>query len=86
MNCVQKRGQLVFNGRRISIYPNFSAAVQKKRKLFAPVKKKLQVAGIRYAMQHTDFLSGLELNIEESPMKWLRVTIYSQQTVDWLLT
>lgn len=38
MNCAQERGQKDFL--------DSSAIVQKKRKLFTPVKKKLQVAGI----------------------------------------
>ena len=45
---IERAAQMYFS---ISIYPDFSAAVQKKHKPFASVKnKKLQVAGIWYAM------------------------------------
>ena len=50
MNVARERGELFFHRRGISIYLDFNTAVQKKHKLFTPVKNKPQVAGVRYAM------------------------------------
>lgn len=46
----REKRELRFNDKRIYLFPDFSEAVQSKRKAFLPVKKKLQNLGIRYAM------------------------------------
>uniref|UniRef100_A0A667YFF8 L1 transposable element RRM domain-containing protein n=1 Tax=Myripristis murdjan TaxID=586833 RepID=A0A667YFF8_9TELE len=49
--------ELRFKDRRIYFFPDYSEAVQAKRKAFLPVKKKFQSRGIRYAMLFPAVLS-----------------------------
>lgn len=50
LRSAREKGDLLHNGRRVYIYPDYSAAVQARRKQFLPVKRKLQTMGIRYAL------------------------------------
>ena len=45
-------GDLQFNGNRISIYPDFSAATQKQRASFLHVKKRLRDLHMAYSMMY----------------------------------
>lgn len=42
--------ELVYNGTRVYIYPDFSAALVQKRRLFDPSKRKLRDLDIKYSM------------------------------------
>lgn len=57
MKLAREKGTLLYKDTRAFIYQDFSAAVQKKRQLFVPVKSKLYAAGIRYAMIFPAILS-----------------------------
>lgn len=46
----RKGPELEFNGHRILIYPNFSAATQKQRALFQQVKTRLRDLNFIYSM------------------------------------
>ena len=45
-------GDLQFNGNKISIYPDFSAATQKQRASFLHVKKRLRDVHMAYSMMY----------------------------------
>lgn len=57
LHLARNKGDLLFQGTRIHFFPDFSEAVQAKRKAFLPVKKKLQKLGIKYTMHFPATLS-----------------------------
>lgn len=57
MALARDKGRLLYKDNRVYIYHDFSAEVQRKRQLFGPVKKRLNAAGIRYAMMFPALLS-----------------------------
>ncbi|KAJ0033362.1 hypothetical protein NQD34_000469, partial [Periophthalmus magnuspinnatus] len=57
MKLAREKKTLFYKDTRVFIYSDYSEAVQRKRQLFAPVKKKLYTAGIRYAMLFPAILS-----------------------------
>ncbi|KAK7903955.1 hypothetical protein WMY93_016562 [Mugilogobius chulae] len=57
LHHARMRGNLSFQDKRVYIFPDFSEAVQEKRKAFLPVKRKLQKLGIRYIMHFPAILS-----------------------------
>lgn len=50
LRLAREKGPLKFNGNNISIYPDFSAEVQRQRMSFAAVKDRLRKEGAPYAM------------------------------------
>ena len=50
LRLAREKGPLKFNGNNISIYPDFSAEVQRQRVSFAAVKDRLRNEGLPYAM------------------------------------
>uniref|UniRef100_A0A3Q1ETJ7 L1 transposable element RRM domain-containing protein n=1 Tax=Acanthochromis polyacanthus TaxID=80966 RepID=A0A3Q1ETJ7_9TELE len=56
MRLARERETLSWEGARISIYPDFSPEVVKRRREFDNVKKKLRVANIKYSLQYPSTL------------------------------
>lgn len=52
LRAARTKGDLSFNGNRISIYPDFSAATQKQRASFTHVKKRLRDSHLVYSMMY----------------------------------
>lgn len=50
MKLSRDKKELLYNGRRVHIYPDFSAELSEKRKQFNPLKKQLQERGCKYSM------------------------------------
>lgn len=48
----RKKGQLLYNGHKIFIFPDYSAALSKKRAAFNPVKAKLYKKGVKFFLRH----------------------------------
>uniref|UniRef100_A0A3P9LBD1 L1 transposable element RRM domain-containing protein n=1 Tax=Oryzias latipes TaxID=8090 RepID=A0A3P9LBD1_ORYLA len=48
----RNKKELLFKGNRVHIYPDFSAGLMEKRRLFPTVKKKFRDMDIEYAMQY----------------------------------
>ena len=48
----KRKGQLLYNGRKIFIYPDLSPGLAKKRSAFNPVKSKLYEKGIRFFLRY----------------------------------
>ena len=57
MRLARENGKLSWEGAAISIYPDFSPGIVKKRREFDAVKKKLREANIRYFLQYPSTLS-----------------------------
>lgn len=57
MALTWKEGSLLYKDKRVFIYQDFSVEVEGKRQLISPVKKRLNAAGIRYAMLFPAILS-----------------------------
>lgn len=50
LRLAREKGPLSFNGNNISVYPDFSAEVQRQRISFSAVKSRLRTEGLSYAM------------------------------------
>lgn len=50
LRFAREKNELVYKGSRVHIYPDFSAGVMEKRRLFNPIKKRLRDLGIKYAL------------------------------------
>ena len=50
LRCARERGNVTFNGVRVSFYPDFSAEVQRSRARFVEVKKRMRALQLPYAM------------------------------------
>lgn len=50
LRIAREKGPLKYNGNNISIYPDFSAEVQRQRISFSAVKNQLREEGLKYAM------------------------------------
>lgn len=56
MRLAREKGKLSWAGVTISIYPDFSPGIVKKRREFDTVKKKLRAANIEYSLQYPSTL------------------------------
>lgn len=56
MRLAREKGKLSWGGVTISIYPDFSPGIVKKRREFDTVKKKLRAANIEYSLQYPSTL------------------------------
>lgn len=53
--CIyRERGQLNYNGKRIHIFPDYSADLAKRRAAYKDVKAHLHKAGVRFGLIHPD--------------------------------
>lgn len=50
LHLSRERGNIPFGNKTIAIFPDFSAAVQRRRKSFTEVKRRLHIKNIKYAM------------------------------------
>lgn len=50
LNKVREMGNIMYNGNRISMCPDFSPELQKRRAKFGEVKRKLQQLKVKYAL------------------------------------
>lgn len=50
LRIAREKGPLKYNGNNISIYPDFSAEIQRQRISFSAVKNHLREEGLKYAM------------------------------------
>lgn len=50
MRLAREKKELTFTGIRIHIYPDYSAALVQKRRLYDPIKKKCQEMDIKYSL------------------------------------
>lgn len=48
----EQAGQLTYRGQKISFYPDLSSNLVRRRAAFNPVKKQLQVAGVKYSFAY----------------------------------
>ncbi|CAM4718188.1 unnamed protein product [Leuciscus chuanchicus] len=56
LRLAREKKELMYQGSRVFIYPDFSYGLTQKRRLFDPVKKKLREMGIRYALLYPSTL------------------------------
>lgn len=52
MSKARQRGNIEYNGNRVSFYPDFSVEVQKQRAKFVDVKRRLRSQQITYSMMY----------------------------------
>lgn len=52
LRLAREKKELRFNGSRVSIYPDFSAPLEKRRRAFDPVKKKLREMKLPYVLRY----------------------------------
>ncbi|CAL1612426.1 unnamed protein product [Knipowitschia caucasica] len=52
LQLAREKQNLLYKGSKIHIFPDFSVALEKKRREFGDVKKKLRDLGIKYSMQY----------------------------------
>lgn len=50
LRAARQQGDLQYNGARVSLYPDYSAALQRQRSSFLGVKRRLRDLGIKYSM------------------------------------
>lgn len=50
LNKAREIGNIMYNGNRVSMYPDFSPELQKKRARFGEAKCKLQQLKVKYAL------------------------------------
>lgn len=77
LRVAREKGDLSINGHRVSLYPDFSGEIQKKRMQFVDIKKRLRNIGVPYSMQYPAKLRIAAMNTThffESPkaaLVWL---------------
>lgn len=52
LTITRRKGQLIYQGHRIFIFPDLSNALAKKRATFNPVKSRLYQRGIKFSLRH----------------------------------
>ena len=57
LRLAREKKELVFQGNRIHIYPDFSAELMKKRRSFDPVKRRLRELNLKYSLRYPSTLS-----------------------------
>lgn len=62
LRAARDKGDLSINGQRVSLFPDFSGEIQKKRMLFLDIKKRLRALGVPYSMQFPAKLRVVALN------------------------
>lgn len=88
LRAAREKGDFTIQGHKVSLYPDFSNEIQKRRMQFLDVKKRLRNVGVPYAMQYPAKLRVVALgstHFFDSPVeavKWLDVNERSLRCSD----